>query len=301
LGRSAQEIAALLHETVLPQDAAPGAIAIGLVGRGIQSSRSPVMHEREGARLGIRYSYALIDFDRLGLPDEALGAVLEAAEALGFAGLNVTHPFKQAVIPFLSRLAEDAEAIGAVNTVVLGGGQRVGHNTDCWGFAESFREGLSGSAVQWVVQFGAGGAGAAVACALMELGVESLAIHDIDAGRAHDLVAGLSRRFPGRVRRAGHLADEIRNADGIVNTTPVGMAKYPGTPFPAELLSQRQWVAEIIYFPEETELLARARATGCRTLPGRGMAVYQAVRAFELFTGIVPDRAAMASHFEAAA
>jgi len=301
LGRSAGEIAALLRETVLPKDAEAGAISIGLIGRGIQSSRSPMMHEREGARLGIRYSYALIDFDRLGLPDDALGTVLDAAEALGFAGLNVTHPFKQAVIPFLSRLAEDTEAIGAVNTVVLGNGVRVGHNTDCWGFAESFREGLPGSAVQWVVQFGAGGAGAAVACALMELGVESLAIHDIDAARARDLVSNLARRFPGRVRPAGQLADDIRNSDGVVNTTPVGMAKYPGTPFRPELLAARQWVAEIIYFPQDTELLQKARAIGCRVLPGRGMAVYQAVRAFELFTGIAPDRAAMASHFEAAA
>lgn len=301
LGRSAGEITALLRETVLPKDAATGAISIGLLGRGIQSSRSPTMHEREGARLGIRYSYALIDFDRLRLADDALGAVLDAAEALGFAGLNVTHPFKQTVIPFLSRLAEDTQAIGAVNTVVLDDGERVGHNTDCWGFAESFRDGLSGSAVQWVVQFGAGGAGAAVACALMELGVESLAIHDVDAGRLRDLVGSLSKQFPGRVRMAGQLADDIRNADGVVNTTPVGMAKYPGTPFPTELLSARQWLAEIVYFPQDTELLQKARAIGCRTLPGRGMAVYQAVRAFELFTGIAPDRAAMASHFEAAA
>jgi shikimate dehydrogenase len=89
--------------------------------------------------------------------------------------------------------------------------------------------------------------------------------------------------------------------NGVVNTTPVGMAKYPGTPFPVDWLSPLQWVAEIIYFPEETELLREARIIGCRTLPGTGMAIYQAVRAFELFTGIAPDPAAMVSHFEAAA
>jgi shikimate dehydrogenase len=93
----------------------------------------------------------------------------------------------------------------------------------------------------------------------------------------------------------------IADADGIVNTTPVGMTKYPGMPFAAELLSPRQWVADIIYFPAETELLRAARAIGCPTLSGAGMAVYQAVRAFELFTGIPADPAAMAAHFEAAA
>lgn len=281
-------------------DAAPATVQIGLVGRGIQLSRSPIMHEREGERLGIGYSYVLIDFDRLGLPDSALGRIVAAAEDMGFAGLNVTHPFKQNVIEHLDLLAPEASAIGAVNTVVFSNGASHGHNTDAWGFAESFREGMGEPAPGRVVQFGAGGAGAAVAYALLELGVETLAIIDSDGDRATDLAARMADRFGSRVFASADAEGAVRTADGIVNTTPVGMAKYPGMPFSSALLQPRHWVAEIIYFPQETELLATARNRGCRTLAGTGMAVYQAVRAFELFTGVAPDRAAMASHFEAA-
>lgn len=276
-------------------------VLIGLAGRGIQSSRSPIMHEREGARLGMRYTYALIDFDKLDLPDEALGDVLAAAETLGFAGLNITHPLKQAVIPHLTTMSPEADAIGAVNTVVLGDKGRSGHNTDCWGFAESFRDGMNGCRLGRVVQFGAGGAGPAVGYALMELGVSDLAIVDSEPARAVRLAERLSARFGVRIRSCSKPADCVEDAQGVVNTTPVGMAKYPGVPFPVRMLSARHWIAEIIYFPQETELLRHARALGCRTLAGTGMAVYQAVRAFELFTGIAPDRAAMARHFEAKA
>jgi len=298
-------IRALLSDLVA-RGAAEGAqpisaVRIGLVGRGIQLSRSPVMHEREGARLGLRYTYALIDFDALGLPDDALGAVVEAAQGLGFAGLNVTHPFKQDILSHLTRLAPEAEAIGAVNTVVFGDGARTGHNTDSWGFAESWREGMTGCALDAVTLFGAGGAGAAVAYALMELGARRLAIVDSAALKAQRLAAGMAPRFAGRVEAAEDAAACLARSSGAVNATPIGMAKYPGTPFPAALLRPEQWVAEIVYFPQETLLLRQARLLGCRTLAGSGMAVYQAVRAFALFTGIEPDPAAMTRHFEAAA
>jgi len=292
---------ALVAQQAADLDATRPAIVIGLIGRGIQSSRSPVMHEREGARLGMRYSYVLVDFDRLELGDDALGTVVEALERLGFAGFNVTHPFKQSIIPHLTALAPEAAAIGAVNTVVLKDGGRTGHNTDCWGFAESFRDTMTACPLDRVVQFGAGGAGAAVSYALMELGVADLTIIDSDRERAERLCERMAARFGQQVHASADVGHSLSQAAGVVNTTPVGMVKYPGMPFPAGLLCVRHWVAEIIYFPQETELLRRARALGCRTLAGTGMAVYQAVRAFELFTGVAPDRAAMISHFEAAA
>lgn len=285
----------------LAAGAAGADFRIGLIGRGIQQSRSPFMHEREGQRLGLRYSYSLIDFDQLGLPDGALGDVVEAARQLGFAGLNVTHPYKQAVIECLGSLSPDAQSIGAVNTIVFGDAAGVGHNTDGWGFAESFRAEMADLAPGEVTQFGAGGAGAAVAHALMDLGAQEITIVDPVVARAEELASRMVARHGMRVRATGDVAKAVAGARGIVNTTPVGMAKYPGIPFPADLLSANQWVAEIIYFPPETELLRLARALGCRTLAGTGMAVYQAVRAFELFTGIKPDRAAMIQHFEAAA
>ena len=276
-------------------------IVVGLLGRGIQASKTPRMHELEGSRIGLGYGYVLIDFDALGLGDEHLGEMLRAAEALGFAGCNVTHPFKQSILPLLDDLAPEAAAIGAVNTVVFAGGRRTGHNTDCWGFAESFREGLAGVSLASVVQFGAGGAGAAVAHALLSLGAERLTICETELDRAERLAARLGERFGVPVEATANPDPALATASGLVNTTPVGMEKYPGLPFDGALLRPSHWVAEIIYFPPETALLQAARSLGCRTLAGTGMAVYQAVKAFELFTGIEPDRAAMTAHFRAAA
>jgi len=299
-------VADRLHAAIAARSAAGApqgstAIQVGLVGRGIGASRSPAMHEREGARIGIEYRYVLLDFDRLDLADSQLGEVLGAAQAAGFAGLNVTHPFKQAIIPLLDVLAPEASAIGAVNTILFADGRRVGHNTDSWGFAESFRENLGDVRTDRVVQFGAGGAGAAVAHALLTQSVGELAICDLDVPRADALRQRLVQRFGARITVLEPATADLALADGVVNTTPLGMAKYPGLPFARTMLEPRHWVAEIVYFPPETALLRYARELGCRTLAGTGMAVYQAVKAFELFTGIAPDRDSMIAHFKAAA
>src|SRR6266702_8890658 len=114
----------------------------GLVGKGILRSKSPAMHQQEADALGIRCLYQLIDLSVLKLGLEDLPRVIESAELLGFAGLNITHPCKQAVIPLLHELSEDARAIGAVNTVRFAQGKRVGFNTDAEGFATSLQRGL---------------------------------------------------------------------------------------------------------------------------------------------------------------
>ena len=277
----------------------PGAITVGLLGRGITASLSPLMHEREGQRLGLDYHYHLIDFDRLDLDDAALPAILAEARALGFSGLNVTYPFKQAMLPLLDDLAPDAAAIGAVNTVVLDA-RTIGHNTDCWGFGESFRQGLPGVPLGQVLQLGSGGAGAAVAWALLQAGVERLAIYDTDPGRAHALAARLRDRLGAEAEAVDDVTAAAAIADGIVNTSPVGMTKMPGLPLAADRIEARHWVADVVYFPLETELMALSRDKGCRVLPGGGMAVYQAVRAFELFAGIKPQADAMADTFRTA-
>jgi shikimate dehydrogenase len=276
------------------------AVLAGLIGSGIQASRTPAMHEREGAEQGLRLIYRLIDLDVLELGAEALPELLTAAERMGFSGLNITYPCKQAVMPLLHDLSADARALGAVNTVVLRESRRIGHNTDCSGFAESFRRGLPDVPRAHVVQLGAGGAGAAVAHALLAEGVGRLAVRDTDAPRAAALAASLIARFgPGRAAVVDDLPAEVAAADGLVNCTPVGMAKLPGTPLPVALLRPALWVAEVVYFPLETELLRAARAIGCRTLDGGGMAVFQAVGAFRLFTGLEPDAARMQRHFAA--
>jgi shikimate dehydrogenase len=270
----------------------------GLIGAGIQASRTPAMHEREADEQGLRYVYRLIDLDRLGLGVEALPELLTAAKRMGFAGLNVTYPCKQAVIPLLDELSDDARSLNAVNTVVIRDGRTIGHNTDWSGFAEGFRRGLPDAKLDRVVQLGAGGAGAAVAHAMLTLGATRLTVFDVDAARSGELAANLCARFgEGRAVGVTDLAAAMAEADGLVHCTPTGMAKLPGLPLDARLLDRRHWVAEIVYFPLETELLRAARARGCRTLDGGGMAVFQAAGAFRLFTGVEPDAERMRRHF----
>ena len=274
-------------------------ILAGLIGAGIQASRTPALHEHEGDAQGLRYLYRLIDLDQLHMDSSALPDLLLAAERMSYTGLNITFPCKQAIIPLLDELSDEARGIGAVNTVVLKDGKRVGHNTDCLGFAEGFRRGLKDAARERVVQMGAGGAGAAVAHALLNEGVRHLSIFDVDRERAEHLANNLNQHFGGGRAVAGHeLSISLSLADGLVNTTPMGMAKLPGMPVPVELLRKELWVAEIVYFPLETELLRNARALGCRTLDGGNMAVFQAVKAFELFSGVVPDAQRMLAHFQ---
>ncbi|NWB70832.1 shikimate dehydrogenase [Pseudomonas sp. G5001] len=274
-------------------------ILAGLIGAGIQASRTPALHEREGDAQGLRYLYRLIDLDQLQTDTRALPDLLMAAEQMNFTGLNITYPCKQAILPLLDDLSPEARGIGAVNTVVLCDGKRIGHNTDCLGFAEGFRRGLNDVARKFVVQMGAGGAGAAVAHALLGEGVERLSIFDMDAERARSLANNLNQHFgTGRAQAGNDLESAMAEADGLVNTTPMGMAKVPGMPVPLGTLRADLWVAEIVYFPLETELLRNARALGCRTLDGGNMAVFQAVKAFELFTGEVADAERMLAHFQ---
>lgn len=269
-------------------------ILTGLIGAGIAGSLAPALHEAEAAAQGLRLVYRRLDLTTLGVGLEALEELLLAAQRFGFTGLNITFPGKQAVIPLLDELSPDAAAIGAVNTVVLRGGRRVGHNTDCSGFVEGFRRGLPGAALGRVALLGAGGAGSAVGRALLGLGAAQVAIADTDAARAEALAA----RLGSRAVVADGPAAALAGADGLVNCSPIGMPAHPGLPLPAALLHRGLWVADVVYVPLDTTLLRAARAAGCRTLDGGGMAVFQAVGALRLFAGIEPDAERMRQHFE---
>ncbi|MEU9188823.1 shikimate dehydrogenase [Streptomyces sp. NPDC048484] len=275
---------------------------VGLIGAGIGPSLSPVLHEREADRQGLRYLYRRIDIDELGVAPDAVGELVRAARDLGFDGLNITHPCKQLVIEHLDALAPQAEALGAVNTVVFDDGRAVGHNTDVTGFAASFARGLPDAPLERVVQWGAGGAGAAVAHAMLTLGAGHLTVVDALPDRAAELAAGLNRHFgPGRAVAAApddRLPALLGGADGVVHATPTGMAAHPGLPFAADSLRPGLWVAEVVYRPLETELVRAAREAGCAVLDGGGMAVFQAADAFRLFTGREPDSVRMLADIE---
>lgn len=276
-------------------------LLLGLIGAGIQASRSPSLHMTEAAALGVPCVYRLIDIDRLGVAPDAIEPLLVAAERMGFAGLNITYPCKQAILPLLSALSDEARALGAVNTVVFRDGQRIGHNTDCSGFAESFRRGLPDVPLRRVVQIGTGGAGAALAHAVVAAGAGCLTLFDLDPARALHLAGDLCARFgAGRAEAGVDLAASVGAADGLVNATPMGMAKHPGLPLPAELLRPDLWVAEVVYVPLETGLVRAARARGARVVDGGGMAVFQAAHAFAHFSGLAPDAERMLTGFRSA-
>ncbi|MEK8046537.1 shikimate dehydrogenase [Ideonella margarita] len=275
-------------------------VLIGLIGAGIQKSLSPAMHEQEASQHGLRLHYQLIDLDRTeGASASDLPALLQAARVMGYAGCNVTYPCKQAVLPLLDELSDEARAMGAVNTVVIRDGRLIGHNTDGSGWARGFTRALPDANLSRVVLLGAGGAGAAIAHAALRLGVAELRIVDTDAERVGRLVADVNALYGARAAAVTDLAAAMADATGLIHATPTGMDKLPGLPLDEALLRADMWVSEVVYFPLDTALLKAARAKGCRVSDGGGMAVGQAVGAFELFTGLVPDAARMEAHFRA--
>lgn len=270
----------------------------GLIGAGIQRSLTPAMHEEEARAQGLSLHYQLIDLDAAGQGVEALPLLLAAARTMGFAGLNITYPCKQAVIPLLDGLSEEARAMGAVNTVVRDGMKLVGHNTDGSGWRAGFERQLPGADLSRVVLLGAGGAGSAIAHALLRMGTGTLVLVDPELERARALAASLNDLYPGQHAQAEvEVARALAGATGLVHATPTGMDKLPGLPLDAALLHPGLWVSEIVYFPLETALLKAARAAGCRVADGGGMAVGQAVDAFRLFTGRAADAARVDAHF----
>jgi shikimate dehydrogenase len=277
-------------------------VLVGLIGANIMGSPSPALHADAFAAAGIDGYYHLIDIDHLA--ERRLPRLLDAVKVAGFAGTNVTFPFKQEILPLLDRIDAEAAEIGAVNTVTIASdGSTSGYNTDRIGFRLSFEEGLGLASAEGatVVLVGAGGAGSAVAFALMDLGVATVILHDRDRGRASALIEALKARFGGdRCRLGGDLEREIAAADGVINATPQGMRGFPGNPIPVVALRNAHWAADVIYTPIETEFIKAATAKGARVLTGGGMCVHQAGEAFRLFTGMDADIARMHRTFAAA-
>ncbi len=276
----------------------PDKLLVGLIGAGIQRSLTPALHEDEARAQGLRLHYQLIDLDRTGAGADALPGLLAAVRTIGFAGLNITYPCKQAVIPLLDELSDEAAAMGAVNTVVNHDGRLVGHNTDGSGWRWGFERALPGADLSRVLLLGAGGAGSAIAHAALRMGAGALVLVDSDVARAGALAERLNALYPGR--RASFTPDiaaALPRASGLIHATPTGMDKLPGLPLPAALLRPDLWLSEIVYFPLETALLQAGRAAGCAISDGGGMAVGQAAGAFTHFTGLQPDAQRMDAHF----
>jgi len=291
------------HGTPSGRTAATGSALVGLIGANIKSSLSPALHEDAFAAAGLRGHYHLMDLDLL--PGRTLAELLASVRAAGFAGVNVTYPCKEAVLPLLDAVSAEARDIGAVNTVTIAPDRStVGYNTDRIGFRRAFEETFGRGPVEGATALliGAGGAGRAVAFSLFDLGVATLLVHDLARTRAVALADELAQRFgPGRARAASDAAAALAEAAGVVNATPVGMLGIPGNPVPMAALEPRHWVADVIYTPLETQLVTGARAIGARAMGGSAMCVHQAAESFRLFTGLVPDIARMRRTFADAA
>jgi len=266
----------------------------GLIGAPIAHSASPAMHERAAEALGLRGHYQLIEV--AGADTTGLSMMLEGVRRLGFAGVNVTFPYKEAVVPLLDELAPAAATMGAVNTVVVRDSRLIGHNTDTTGFARAVTPLLARSE-NAVAVIGTGGVGKAFAFALASLDVADLRIFDSEPARAEKLAALLASHGGARVARS--VEDALHGATGLVNGTPVGMLPNRDTPVPASLLRENLWVADAVYSPLITPLLAAAREKGARIMTGRELAIYQAADAFELFTGLAPSTEVMGEAFDA--
>lgn len=272
---------------------------VGLIGDGVSPSLTPPMHEHEADAHGLRYLYRPIDLSALGRDGHAVGELLRAGAELGFNAFNITHPCKQLVIGQLDGISENARNIGAVNTVVIRDGKFHGYNTDASGFGWALAAGLPGVKLDKVLQLGAGGAGAAVAHALLEAGVRELVLVDPDSTRAQERAAALHTGFPQRsitTATPDQVPELLPVVDGVLNASPIGMHQHPGLPLDIGALEARHWVADCVYRPVDTELVRAARQRGCQVLDGGYMAVGQAVDAFGIITGLEPDAARMRAH-----
>jgi shikimate dehydrogenase len=277
-----------------PEIYARSKLLIGLIGSGIRRSLAPVIQEGEAEHHGLHLHYQIID----NADPAVLPRLLDAAKVMGFAGLNITFPFKQAVLPLLDEIDPAARAMNAVNCVTIRNGNLSGYNTDGAGWAWGFQRMMPRADLSRVVLLGCGGAGSAVAHAALGMGVQKMVLVDGDVSKSVELRHHLSQHFSAqRIEIGPDIATAMRHATGLIHATPMGMHKLPGMALPAELLQPSMWVSDLVYVPMQTELLKAAQAIGCATLDGGHMNVGQGFLNFKLFTGLEPDIARMDAHF----
>jgi shikimate dehydrogenase len=260
-----------------------------VIGTPIRHSLSPAILNAGFAAAGLDWVFVAFDVAEGDGP-----AAIDACRALGLGGLSVTMPHKESIIGALDELTPVAVRLGAVNCVVPRDGRLVGDNTDGEGFVSSLRDdhGVDVAGLR-VVVLGAGGAARAVIGAIGDAGAAEVAV----VGRTPARVDVAVAIAPG-VARVGSQHD-VTDADLVVNATPVGMGDDDRLPVDPSALRSGQVVADLVYHPLRTPLLAAAAGAGATPVDGLGMLVGQAAVAFERWTGLVADRAAMRAGAEA--
>ena len=266
---------------------------IALIGQGISHSLTPSLHMSEGEANGIAYQYDLVDISKPQFEKRSIGQLLEFLKSECYHGANITYPFKVQVLGELSVCSEIVDKISSSNTVVLRDGKWIGDNTDAYGFQMMLKEGMGQVRAKSALLLGAGGAGKAVIAGCAQYGLERLWVYDPNPDATND-IQNLSKYFPNlEIIATNDVASAMQSADGVINATPIGMNSEGMSPLNPSLLASHHFVADIVYFPLETELLKQGASKGCRVISGAQMAVYQAAKAFEIFTGIKPNEERM--------
>jgi len=264
----------------------------GIIGCPVEQSFSPAMHNAAFAALGLDFVYVPFPVSPPLLP-----AAVTAVRALGLAGVNVTVPHKQAVLPFLDELSGEARLAGAVNTIVNRSGGLYGDNTDGKGFLHSLKEGAAFvPSGKTALILGAGGAARAVAAGLALAGAKKLVVANRSQGRAVELAGFITEKtgvkaevVPWPAGRFETIPGEaLSEADLVVQATPLGMHPNDAStaPLPFELFRPGQVACDLVYNPVETLFLKRAARAGATVVDGLGMLLYQGALSFEMWTGV---------------
>lgn len=254
----------------------------GVIGCPVGYSRSPVLHGTWLRDYGIKGRYVPLHVEADDLAD-----VLRILPAMGFVGVNVTIPHKEAALALADTVTPMARAIGAANTLSFINGEIHADNTDGYGFMQNLRErapdwGADGTALV----LGAGGAARAVLVALAEAGVPQIQLANRTRARAEVLKAQIAA--PITVIDWAEWPQAATDAELLVNTTSLGMAGQPALEMPPALFNPRTVVTDLVYTPLETPLLYQARKAGCVTVDGLGMLLHQAAPGFERWFGRKP-------------
>jgi shikimate dehydrogenase len=261
-------------------------ISMGLMGYGIAKSRMAKLQNYLGQLHGIDIDYILID----GTTSDKFDCLSEVKQRMeqGFLGLNVTHPYKEMIRTLVDApLIEQHALIGSYNTLKFIDGKIFGANTDYSGFIRGFRSKFPNSSPGKVLLCGAGGVGRAIAFALASLKAEQISIFDLDDKKTQNLCAALRANGAHAIPVSKQdLAENIKQADGLVNCTALGMHSYPGSAFPAELITQQKWAFDAVYTPLKTEFLLACEQQNLACINGFDLWIYQGLDAFKLFTSV---------------
>lgn len=266
-------------------------IRLGLIGDNITRSKSPRLHRTAGRLTGHDVTYDRLIPHDLGL---SFAETFAQARNAGYRGINVTYPYKETVVDMVTVQDPLVRAIGAVNTVVFAPEGPQGFNTDYSGFMSAYRATLPDVAPGTVCLIGTGGVGKAVAFGLIGLGAAVIRCVDLDAAKARALADVLRATGTAtQIETSTDALDAAKGADGIINCTPLGMVGIGGTPLPAAAMAGATWAFDAVYTPVDTQFLKDAQAAGLKVISGYELFFGQGVDAWDIFTGITLDHAAL--------